>query len=451
MRGTFHSWRSGTNERDDETLGPRSQTTLKLGDRVWESDGNGQVRELTGILHRRALTEEFIASGAFVRAPERVRFVGFGTLGRARTWNVEIVAPGGEAETLWIDIASGLPRRTEYLDGDGPTYIDLSDWRDVNGAKIAFRAVTTDGARAFDLTQITVSARVGEPIDPQVFTPLASRPRNEGSAQTVALLDDGTQLACRVEIAGTSYRFLLDSGSGAILLDTRIARAVGLQTFGSLEVLGAARTGGLRVARLPHMTIGGTVFDDMVVATLDLGAAASRLPLDGILGYPFFAASLVQIDFAHHGVRFGPPGSFLPPGERIALDTDRQIPEAVFRIDETLDAPFIVDTGNTGGLLLYAPFVAAHQALVPRGDDGVSYVGVGGANRTYRTRLDAFRLGTTLISPQNAEVILAKEGAFADRIDAGNVGLRVLRGFASVTFDFPGHALFLERAAPAGP
>ena len=38
-----------------------------------------------------------------------------------------------------------------------------------------------------------------------------------------------------------------------------------------------------------------------------------------------------------------------------------------------------------------------------------------------------------------------------DRIDAGNVGLAMLRRFASVTFDFPGHALYLEPAAPAGP
>jgi hypothetical protein len=451
LRGTFHTWRSGPNERDDEQLGPRSDTTLRLGDRVWESDGGGNVRELTGILRRRALTEEFIASGAFVRAPERARFVGFGTLGRARTWNVEVTAPGGEPETLWISVERGLPLRTEVLDGDGPSYVDFGDWRDVRGMKIPFRAVTTDGAHAFDLTQQTSSATVGVAIDPRVFEPFASPPPIKDPVQEVPLIDDGTRLSCRVAIAGTTYTFLIDSGSGAVLLDTRVARAAGLQSAGALEVRGAVRSGGLRIARLPRLTIGAADFDDLVVATLDLSAAASRLPLDGILGYPFFAQRVVQLDFAHHILRFGGPGSFEPPGERIPLDTDREIAEAVFGIDGALDAPFIVDTGNAGELLLYAPFVDAHPDLVPHGAAGASYAGVGGANRTYRTQLSELRLGAAAFPAQPADVILAKEGAFADRIDAGNVGLGLLRRFASVTFDFPGHALYLERAAPPGP
>ena len=451
LRGTFHSWRSGTSERDDEMLGPRADTTVRLGERVWESDGGGNVRELTGILRRRALTEEFIASGAFLHEPERVRFAGAGTVGRTATWKIEVTAPGGEPETLWIDAASGLPLRTEYLDGDGPTYVDSSDWRDVDGMTVAFRAVTTDGDRAFDLVQQTQSVTIGRPIDPQVFAPFASPPPIAGGVQTVPLLDDGTRLACHVAIRGVTYTFLIDSGSGAVLLDTRVARAAGLQASGALEVRGAARTGGLRVARLPRLTIGAADFNDLVVATLDLGAASGRLSLDGILGYPFFAQRVVQIDFAHQVVRFGAPGSFAPPGERIALDTDREIPEAVFRIDEGTGAPFIVDTGNAGALLLYEPFVVAHPDLAPRGADGASYAGVGGANRTYRTQLGSFALGEAVFRDQPAEVILAAQGAFADRIDAGNVGLAMLRRFASVTFDFPGHALYLEPAAPAGP
>jgi len=184
----------------------------------------------------------------------------------------------------------------------------------------------------------------------------------------------------------------------------------------------------------------------LVVSTIDLGAAAGHTRIDGILGYPFFAASIVQLDFAHHVMRFGPPGSFVPAGERIELDTDREIPEAVFRIDGSVDAPFIVDTGNSGSLLLYAPFVDRHPALAPAGAGASSYIGVGGSDRTYSTRLDSIGLGSTTLEDQSADVIVAKNGAFADRIDAGNVGLGLLRKFV-VTFDFANHALYLDRAA----
>ncbi len=210
---------------------------------------------------------------------------------------------------------------------------------------------------------------------------------------------------------------------------------------------GAVRSGGMRIARLARLTIGTAALDDLVVSTLDLGSASGRMRIDGILGHPFFASSLVQLDFAHHLMRFGPPGSFVPAGDRIALDTDREIPEAVFRINGALDAPFIIDTGNSGEVLLYGPFVERHPGVAPAAGAGAgSYIGIGGADRTYRTRLDAFQLGSTTLTDQSADAILAKNGAFADRIDAGNVGLGVLRKFL-VTFDFANGAMYLERRA----
>jgi hypothetical protein len=309
---------------------------------------------------------------------------------------------------------------------------------------IAFHSVTTDGEHAFDTIEQVASVTFGQPIDPAIFAPLEGKQLIADGAQTVPLLDDGSRIACNVTIAGQSYAFLIDSGSGNVLLDTRVAKAAGLGEQGALEVRGAVRTGGMHVALLSRLSIGTAALDDLVVSTIDLGAAAGRSRIDGILGYPFFATSLVELDFAHHRMRFGPPGSFVPAGERITLDTDREIPEAVFRIDGSVNAPFIVDTGNSGGLLLYGPFVDAHRSLAPAIGSGPSaYVGVGGTDQTYSTRLDTFGLGATVLSGQSADVIVAKNGAFADRVDAGNVGLGVLRKFV-VTFDFANHALYLR-------
>lgn len=445
LTGTFHTWRDGDRERDDESLGPRFETTLRLGKRIWVRDSNGDVREETGYLLRRALTAEFVDSGAFLHAPDHVQFTGFGTIGTARTWNVRVNADGGEPETLWIDARTGLPLRTEYLDGDGPTYVDLSDWRDVDGMQIAFRAVTTDGEHDFDTVQQTASIQLGGAIDPKLFAPLEGRRLIADGVQTVPLLDDGTRVACAVQIDGKAYAFLIDSGSGDVLLDSRVAQAAGIGELGSLEVRGAVRAGGLHVATLPRLAIGTAALDNLVVSTMNLGEAAGHMRIDGILGYPFFASSVVQLDFAHHVMRFGPPGSLVPAGDRIAIDTDREVPEAVFRLDGNVDAPFLVDTGNGGGLLLYAPFVDAHPGVAaPAGATASSYIGIGGSDRSYGTTVPSLRLGSTTLTAQQADVIVAKSGAFADRIDAGNVGLGLLRKFV-VTFDFADHALYLQR------
>jgi hypothetical protein len=442
LSGDFHSWRRGEDERDDERLGPRSETTLRRGTRVWVRNANGNVRELHGVLLRRALTEEFVDSGAFVHQPERVRFVGFGTIGGKRMWRVEVNAAGGDPETLWIGVADGVPLRTEYVDGDGTTEVDLSDWRTIDGQKIAFHSVTTDGAHAFDLIEQTTRVRVGEPIDDDRFVALESRTFAGTGVQTVPLVQIGSHIGCTVTVDGASYAFLIDSGAQNVLVDSRAAQRMHLDEEGALEVRGAIRTGGLHVARLPELSIGGTSLDDLVVSTIDLQPANGGIAVDGILGYPFFASGLVQLDFANGVMRFGPPGSFDPPGQRIDLDVDREIPEATVRLNDAVDTPFIVDSGNSGEVLLYRPFVDAHPGVVPAsGARSVNY-GVGGSDATYRTHLDMLRIGTLPLAHLSVDVVLASSGAFADRIDGGNLGLDVLRRFV-VTFDLADDAMYL--------
>jgi hypothetical protein len=442
LSGEFHSWRRGNDERDDESLGPRSETTLRVGDRIWVRNANGNVRELHGVLLRRALTAEFVDSGAFLKHPERARFVGYGTIGGRRTWRVAVTADGGEPETLWIDVDDGLLARTEYVDGDGTTYVDLSDWRPVDGQIVAFRSVTTDGDHAFDLVEQTTAVYVGQVIDEARFAPLQSRRFIAEGVQTVPLLQIGPHVGCTVTIGGQSYAFLVDSGAQNVLVDSRVAQTQHLAELGALEVRGAVRTGGLHVARLPALGVGGATLDDLVVSTIDLKPVFGGPAIDGILGYPFFASGLVQLDFANGVMRFGPPGSFDPPGERIPLDVDREIPEATVRLNDTIDAPFIVDSGNSGEVLLYRPFVDAHPGVVPAsGSRSVNY-GVGGSDATYRTRLETLKIGSVPFYRPLVDVVLAATGAFADRVDGGNLGLAVLRNFV-VTFDLGNAAMYL--------
>jgi predicted aspartyl protease len=445
LTGEFHSWRSGADERDDERLGPRLETTLRLGDHLYLRTANGNVRELTGYLRRRALTADFVDSGAFVNAPKRSQFLGFGQLDGARAWRLEVQAEGGEPETLWIDASTGLPLRVEYIDGDGPTTIDFSDWREVEGYRFPFKMVTSDGDRQFDIVQQTTSVAIDAPVKPDIFTPLHNRAIVADVVQTVPLYEHNAHVACHVGIAGRTYEFLLDTGAQSVLLDSSVAKEAGLTELGALEVRGASRSGGLHVLNLPRIDIGVAHLDDLVATSIDLrGAMGGVSRIDGILGFPFFASSLVEIDFAHRTMRFGPPGSFEPRGERVPLDIDRGLVEATFELDHRIAAPFIIDTGNSGELLLYRPFIAAHPGIVPFSSAVVSNYGIGGAAPTYRSSLDELLLGDVPLYHRIADVVMAEKGAFADRVDAGNVGLGILRNFV-VTFDLSNSALYLEK------
>ncbi len=427
-------------------MGPRRETTLRLGDRIYVRNANGNVRELRGYLRRRALTDELIGSGDFVRHPERARFAGWGDDGDVKAWRLEVNADGGEPETLWIDPSTGLPLRLEYLDGDGPSYVDYSDWRDVDGRKIAFRNVLTDGDHRFDTVQQTTSVRVGVPVDPSAFTLLEARALTSG-VHTVPLIERDGHVGIQVRIANRDWFFLLDTGAQSILVDTAVLKAAGVAGEGAMEVRGAGRSGGLVTAVLPKLEIDGVPMNEVVVSSLDIGRSLfGGAKIDGILGYPFFASAVVEMDFAAGVLRFGPPGSFTPRGTHIDLDVDRELAEAKVRVNGRLDAPFIVDTGNSGEMLLYRPFLDAHPGIVPFSALPSWSYGIGGANATYRTSLDAVELGGFDLFHRSVDVVLAKQGAFADRVDAGNVGLGVLRNFVA-TFDIGNAGMYLAPGA----
>ena len=445
LSGSFQTWRDGDRQRDDQELGPRRERVLRIGERVTIQDSDGNVRELRGTLLRRARTEEFIDSSAFARAPERCTLRGAARIGERPAWALEVSAPGGESETLYLDAETALPLRIEYDDYDGRETLDFSDWHSAGGHRFPFRTVASDGEPAFDTIAETSEISLDPPLAAELFAPLPARAVEARSAQTVALTERGGHLFAPVRIGKNAYTFLVDSGAQNIVLDTGIARALSLAEEGTLEASGTARTGGLHVARLPELAIGDAVLRDLVVSTLDLARSTDgTLRIDGILGYPFFASSIVRLDAARGTMTFGPPGTLEPKGTRIELELDRSLPEARLLLNGRVDGMFVFDTGNAAELLLYGPFVDAHPGLVPVTANGRRSWGIGGPAATYATALETLGVGDISLYNTPTEVMLAKRGAFADRVDAGNVGLGILRKFVA-TFDFGASALYLER------
>ncbi len=448
LTGAFTSWSTGDRERTDENLGPRSDRTLRIGETVWYSDENGDVRRFTGVFARRERTQRFIESGAFADHPERCILRGLVKLGSLRTYALDVTQDGGETETLYLDATTFLPDELAYDDDDGRTTIDYADWRTVGGRRYAFADVTSDGDHAFDTTQRTTSVDPQAMIPSAAFAPLPARAIEMDAPETIALQEREGHFYAPVRIAGKAFTFLLDTGAQDIVLDRGVAAALGLPSVGALEASGAARTGGLGLAKVPALVVGTRgIMSNLVVTTLDLGSSTDgAFRIDGVLGYPFFASSLVAFDPAARSLTFGPPQSAAAPGTRIELSTDRGFPEATFRLNGSIDAPLIIDTGNAAELLLYHPFVERHAGIVPYSTTVRSSYGIGGTAASYRASLDQLDIGDIPLYHVETDVMLATRGAFADRFDAGNVGLGVLRNF-KLTFDFAHDAMYVERGS----
>ena len=445
LTGAFHEWADGDRHRVDQNLGPRFESTWQLGSRVFARDSDGDVREFTGVLLRRERTDDFVESGAFAKAPDRCVARGQSTIEGRSAYALDVTAPGGDTETVYLDAQTWLPLRYVYDEDDGQVTVDLSDWRSVAGRRFAYHVVGSNGDHDFDQIERLTSVKSGTPLPASLFAVPPSHTIEMRAPQTVSLVSREGHLFVPVTLAGKTYSFMLDSGSQSIVVDNRVARTAHLSGVGSLEVAGTQRTGGLKLARLDQLGIGDGTLHNVVVTTLDLaGASGGAFKIDGILGYTFFAQSLVEIDGGALRMRFGPPGSFAPRGARVAVDVDRAIPEARLQINGNVAGSFLIDTGNSGDLLLYHRFLDNHPGLVAVTQNRRSSFGVGGATASYHTSLDQLQLGDATLHHADADVMEGTSGAFADRFDAGNVGFGVLKNF-TVTFDLAQRALYLER------
>jgi hypothetical protein len=445
IAGTFHEWQSGDSERRDESFGVRNERMLRVGDRIWEQEANGEIRELQGIAARREITEDFIDSDLFASHPEAIQFIDRETLPDGRTvYMLRIAPPKGEPYDVGIDAQTWLVDEKSYVEHDTTQVAIFSDYKVVDGFLIPFTEVDSDGRHAFDVTSHVTNVTVDQPIASGVFAPLNASAVDNAAAVTVPYEERGGHIFAKVSIEGKPYTFLIDSAAQADVFDTTLAAKLGLQPQGTVEINGAGRLTSPGIVEAPPIVLGGVTFPMHVATVLHL-PPFPQTSVDGILGYPFFAAAELRFDPTQGTLTIAQPGTLEPDGARLEVDTDRELPEVIATIQ---DAPtrVIVDTGDSRELLLFKSFVDQHPGLVSLAQVGPRLnSGIGGSVSAVGAIVDVLQLGPYRLFNRYADVVLGTTGAFADRNDGGNVGYASLRNFV-VTFDLANHGLFLQRA-----
>jgi predicted aspartyl protease len=447
LQGAFHSWQNGDNERYDEAIGDRFESSLRLGDRQYIINQSGDVREVRGILAQRQRTADFVNSERFATQTKYVRLAGVSTLpdGR-RAYELDVAPPQGQPEKVYLDAQTSMIDRIAYDANDGTSTEDYYDYKTFAGVLVAQREIDSNGDHAYDVTHLTNHVLVNKRIDPAIFTLPPSTVVETDKPVTVPLQEQEGHYYVRVGINGKTYKFLLDTGAQGIVLDAHVATEQHLRPQGRLQVSGAQRIGGLGFAALDSMQIGTATLPVHLVSVLDLRGVTGRFSADGILGYPFFAAAEVSIDANRQTMTFGAPGTLHAAGSTIPIDVDRELVEMQGKVNN-VDGRFVVDTGNSTELLLFAPFMQAHPNLIGGGDRHFAFnYGVGGSASAVSAIIDEIDMGDFRFFNRYASIMLTNQGAFADRFDAGNIGMAVLKNFV-VTFDVANAKMYLQRGA----
>ena len=273
---------------------------------------------------------------------------------------------------------------------------------------------------------LTACATAVVPVAPSVVFDTAKSPRlparlKYGLFVTTARLDD-------VEHGP----FVLDTGAFALTLDTRLADRLGVTRPGHTVIRQLVRFG-----TVGAIEIGPVVFRRAEVSIVDLSAPAKTFgeTLAGVLGYPLFAAAVVEVDYPRQTVTcFDPKTYRLPRGEWQPLVLNGWHAGISARFEAGVEGIFMVDTGsNHPGVHLKARFLERHPLLVLRDGGKSKSVRIGGVRETLVGRISWLEVGGRQFK---GPAVTFDPPGDDDPLFDGTIGYGLLRDFV-VVFNYP--------------
>lgn len=375
----------------------------------------------------------------------------------------ESVLDGGDVE-LVVRPKDGLLEQTVVIDGStwlpasaridysaGRIEMEFSDWRSVAGFMYPFR-LSVDHA-GIDESIDVVDIRPVDPLD-QKFAP------PEWSYNDDASFDAGIPATIEVRRAPSGHLlvrplvegsdvgwFILDSGSGAMVLDTSVADKLELADLGRILVSGVGGTESAAIRGKASLSLGPVTIEDLIFVELDLSPFGPLfgVELGGIVGFDLFMRCVVELDVEALTVRLSDPSKYeLASGEWLELVLSQRHPTVRVKYEGDRSGRFRIDTGAVGPVVFHSPAVEQLILLDGRDVRPVQVAGVGGTSDLRQGKLDWLEFGGYRWENLNAAFSLAKIGPFADPYLIGNLSQTFLEPFVLVT-DYPNHRIALVR------
>jgi predicted aspartyl protease len=167
------------------------------------------------------------------------------------------------------------------------------------------------------------------------------------------------QIEVAVRVNGVPATFLLDTGAEYSVVSSRLASRLGLtlETRGSREFADGVALA-LNDIPLANQRVMVMPFDTYYQRGRDI---------EGLVGYDFFAAFVVSIDFKKLTLKVQPPASFKPPRAAVSVPIEfagrLPVVRSVLKLGDgrALDARLMVDTGASQAVILRHPFATAHR------------------------------------------------------------------------------------------
>ncbi|HEX3673444.1 MAG TPA: retropepsin-like aspartic protease [Rhizomicrobium sp.] len=276
-----------------------------------------------------------------------------------------------------------------------------------------------------------------------------------GADASVPLDDNLVHVAATVD--GQLVSAVLDSGTGALLLDRSLTGKLGIQMGPSP---GNAAGGGATAQAIfpvivPKLDFGPIHLEQANAVAMDTQALSTSagFPVDVLLGRPLFAARPIAVDYAARQISFFAPGSAPSCANPITFELVNGVPVVPVTLRPARDTPpitlrMIVDLGTRHfAAIIGGPFLdsGAGKALAQSGTPQQVGTGAGGPVAGILTHVDELSVAD-MRYPNLSIALTSHVAAFSMGFADGTLGVPLWSNGA-LTFDYA-HRVLCLKAAP---
>ncbi len=261
----------------------------------------------------------------------------------------------------------------------------------------------------------------------------------------------GDTLLVKARVAGSPVEAVLDSGSGASIIDVSLARTLGMADGERRTISGLGGKAAVRLIHDVEVQLGRRTRRLQFAVVADLGAlsAAFGRRINMLLGADMFVGNCMALDFGNRQFALMPTGSFPGGADWTPVALGHGAKQELYvsaAIAGSSAVPLMIDLGSSAALMLSSAYVDAHGLARGRATSTAALGGVEGV-----ATVDVFitpKLEIGGLAAWNIPTLGNRNWLSTSTV--GNIGLPLIGQFDAI-FDVTAGFVWLRRPASRNP
>lgn len=427
------------------------------GQVAWQQDHNGRASELSGFERQALLTSVYMESFSYL-LPGRMdggsRFISDTTLDGNSYYKVVFYPQHNDTVIALFDKVTGMKSKIIDKMDNLTSVTKYNDYRKISDLLFPFNInIKYPGTQmfvVFDVDSIVINSEINRSIFQIPGNNIIDYKFNDSVDRIIIPFEyEYDHIWLPASLNGKKkVWFILDSGSSANFFNTKVISDLELVITGTMPVMGIAGFDEVQLVKTDSISIGSLTLLNQTAGSMDLGDFEKLLSSDrefgGMLGYDFLSRFPIMIDYQNYQLTIFNPDKFIPPvkGKEVPFKLTMLVPTIEAEI-EGIKGDFIVDLGNSFGLVLHKMYVDKYNIvdlLIDVKNNKYSFGGIGGKLESKSGIAASFKVGEILLT--NVDVLIPShgEGLAGSSQLAGNIGNKLLNNFR-VLFDYGNNKL----------